>query len=101
PQPNPAVIAAQTRLQATQVQAQAGLQKAQLQEQAASQRAQAEVLHGALQNSEDRQVDMANIDSQVTRDLLKILAQIVAAQYKQDPGANAGQVLRDDLSSLE
>jgi len=101
PQPNPAVVAAQTRLQATQVQAQAGLQKAQIQEQGASQRAQAEVLHGALQGSEDRGVDMANIDSQVTRDLLKIIAQIVAAQYKQDPNANAGQVLRSDLASLE
>ena len=101
PQPNPAVVAAQTRLQAAQVQAQAGVQKAQMAEQGATARAQAEIGHAAIQGHEDRMVDMANIDSMVTQALLKLLAGVVAKQYQGDPNANAGQVLRQDLASLE
>lgn len=101
PQPNPAVIAAQTRLQATQAQAQAGVQKAQISAQAASQRAQAEVLHSAIQNKEDRMVNLAGLDAQMFEAIAKILAPIVAAQLKQDPSVNAGQVLRDDIAGLE
>lgn len=100
PQPNPAVIAAQTRLQATQVQAQAGVQKAQIAEQAASQRAQAEVVHFAIQSKEDRSVDMAGMDAQMFMALVKAIAPIVASQLKQDPSVNAGTVLRDDVAGL-
>lgn len=101
PQLNPAVVAAQTRLQATQVQTQGRIQTAQIAEQAASQRAQAEIGHAAIQSHEDRQVGMANIDSAIMQALLKILAPIVAAQLKQDPSVNAGQVLRQDVAGLE
>lgn len=100
PQPNPAVIAAQTRLQATQVQAQAGVQKAQIAEQAASQRAQAEVVHSAIQSKEDRSVDMAGMDAQMFMALVKAIAPIVASQLKQDPSVNAGAVLREDVAGL-
>lgn len=101
PQPNPAVVAAQTRLQATQVQAQAGVQKAQIAEQAASQRAQAEVVHSAIQSKEDRMVNLAGLDMQAFLAIAKIIAPIVAAQLKQDPSVNAGQVLREDIAGLE
>jgi hypothetical protein len=101
PQPNPAVVAAQTRLQAAQAQAQAGVQKAQIAEQAASQRAQAEVVHSALQSKEDRAVDMAGLDSQMFIALVRAIAPIVAAQLKGDPSVNAGAVLRADVGGLE
>ncbi len=101
PQPNPAVVQAQTRLQAAQVQAQAGLQKAQIQEQGAQARAQAEVTHAALQNREDRMVNLAGMDVQMFTEIAKILAPIVAAQLKQDPAVNAGTVLRQDIQGLQ
>ena len=101
PQPNPAVIAAQTRLQAAQVTAQAGIQKAQMSEQAASQRAQAEVAHAALQGREDRLTQLAGMDVDMAIQLIKAIVPIVAAQYKQDPSANAGEVLRQDVTALE
>ncbi len=101
PQPNPAAIQAQSRVQAAQITAQSKVQTAQLTEQGAAARAQAEIGHAAIQNHEDRMVDMANIDSVVAQSLLKILSGIVAKQYQGDPNANAGQVLRQDLASLE
>ncbi len=101
PQPNPAAIQAQSRVQTAQITAQSRVQTAQLQEQGAAARAQAEIGHAAIQGHEDRMVNMADIDSQVTQALLKILSGIVAKQYQGDPNANAGQVLRQDLGSLE
>ncbi len=101
PQPNPAAIQAQSRVQAARITAQSKVQTAQLAEQGAAARAQAEIGHAAIQNHEDRMVDMANIDSVVAQSLLKILSGIVAKQYQGDPNANAGQVLRADLASLE
>ncbi len=101
PQPNPQVIAAQSRVQTAQITAQSRVQTAQLQEQGSAARAQAEIGHAAIQGHEGRMVDMANVDAQVAQALLSILAKVVAQQYKQDPGANAGEVLRTDLESLE
>lgn len=101
PQPNPAIVVAQSRVEAAKVQAQAGVAKAQAETQAATARAQAEIAHSALQNHEDRQVTMAQTDSQMFVQLAKILATIVASQLKQDPSVNAGSVLRSDVQALE
>jgi len=105
PQPPPQLLAAQERTKQVGMQVEAGVQKAQAAEQAASQRAQAEVLHSALQNREDRMNELAGNDANMSMAVLqvlgKLLAPIIAAQYKQDPSANAGQVLRDDISGFE
>ena len=100
PQPNPAVQVAQIRATATQQQAQANVAKAQAETQSANARAQAEVAHAALQNREDRMVDMANIDMQGFIALARALAPIVAAQLKGDSQTNAGNVLRQDVGAL-
>src|SRR6185503_19141475 len=99
PQPPPQLLAAQERTKQVETQAQAGIEKAQIAEQAASKRAQAEVVHSAIQNKEDRAVDMAGMDMQAFIALGKLLTQIVASQLKQDPSVNAGQVLRQDIAS--
>lgn len=101
PQPNPAVIAAQTRLEAAKMQAQAGVAKAQAEQQAAGARAQAEITHAAIQNREDRLSDAMNMDGQMWQTLIKAIAPIVAAQLRQDPSVNAGEVLREDVTALE
>ena len=105
PQPPPQLLAAQERTKQVQMQVEASTQKAQAAEQAASERAQAEVLHSAIQNREDRMTQLAGNDMNMTMAIVqalgKLLAPIIAAQYKQDPSANAGQVLRDDIAGFE
>ena len=101
PQPPPQLLAAQERTKQVQMQAQAGVQKAQISEQGAQARAQAEVVHSAVQNKEDRAVDMAGLDASMFMALVRAMAPIVAAQLKGDESANAGQVLRQDVAGLE
>lgn len=104
PQPNPQVVAANARLKATEIQAKAGVTKAQIQEQGAKDRAQAEVLHGAIQNREDREMQNADRDANFSLQLLetlgKLIAPIVAKQLQGDPGVNAGEVVREDVEGL-
>ena len=123
PQQNPAVQVAQIRAQGqtalaqastarTQAQAQADMAKAQLQlqhdagqnQQQLQHEAQQnhnQMAHEAVQSSEDRQVQMAQADSQMWQTIVKALSPIVAAQLKGDPSVNAGQVLAQDVSAAE
>ncbi|MDE2101727.1 MAG: hypothetical protein KGL39_31060 [Patescibacteria group bacterium] len=110
PPPNPAVQAAQIRAQAVTTQAQAGVAKAQSQANADIAKAQAQLAHDAQQNhnqmahdalqgAQDRQVQMAQQDSAMWQTLVRALAPIIAAQLKQDPSVNAGEVLAQDVRS--
>ena len=101
PQQAPVVQAAQMRAHAAQAQAQASVQKANAEVQAAQAKGQREMLHDAVQQHEDRQVQMSQQDMQMVIAFIRALGPIVAAQLKQDPNVDAGQVLRRDLSSAE
>ncbi|MFM0292813.1 MULTISPECIES: portal protein [Paraburkholderia] len=123
PQPNPAVqvaqikekgamdraqLEAQTTAQQTQskqatenARLQGDLIKAQAAERSAQLHAQAEVLHSAHQSGADRDVQLAQINSQEWQTVFKVLGQIAASQLKQDPTANAGQVMNQDMSEVQ
>ncbi len=107
-----AVQVEQMRTQRTQQQAQmasqtdqarihADLMTAQAREQTARMQAQAEIQHGGIQASQDRDLEMAKMQSQEYQTLVKVIAQIVSQQLKQDPGPNAGQVLSADVGAFE
>ncbi|RKP56370.1 hypothetical protein D7S86_08195 [Pararobbsia silviterrae] len=81
------------RLQSQLVQAQASEQSARLQ-------AQAEILHSARQGGADRDIQMAQMQSQEMQTLIKAFAQVLAAQLRQDPGANAGAMMNQDVSEV-
>lgn len=63
-------------------------------------KADREMAHEVLQNQNDRQTEMAAIDSQMAMTLIKVLGQIVASQLKQNATADAGQVLKHDYDEL-
>jgi hypothetical protein len=63
-------------------------------------KAQGELAHAAVSGEHDRQVDMAQMESQFAQTLIKVIGQIVASQLKQDPGVNAGQTLSADYRSF-
>lgn len=60
-----------------------------------------QIVHEALQNEADRQLQAGANQNDVVLQLLKILGPIVASQLKGDEGANAGQVLAQDERALE
>ena len=95
----------QMRQQGKVIQLQGEVQKAQIDAATAREHAQAQLLHEAIQNREDRSVEMAGNDASMAMNVLqtlgKLLAPIIAAQYKQDPSANAGEVMREDIQALE
>jgi hypothetical protein len=122
PQPNP-------QLQVAQLKAQADMQKAQMQahttamqtqsqqaqenarlqsqliqaqaaERSAQLKAQAEILHSANQAGADRDVQMAQMQSQEWQTALKVIGQIVAQQLKQNAAADAGQMVNRDMSEI-
>src|SRR6185312_1525255 len=83
-----------SRLQSQLVQAQSGERRAQFQ-------AQTELLHSAQQGGMDRDVQAAQMQSAEFQTVFKALAQIVAQQLKQDPAADAGQVMNRDVSEVQ
>ncbi|MDE1828610.1 MAG: hypothetical protein KGH65_05620 [Candidatus Micrarchaeota archaeon] len=118
------------RIQAAQINAQAGLQKAKLQaqttqlqtqsqqaqkvaelqsqliqahasEQSAQMQAQAEILHTAGQNGADRDIQIAQMQSQFEQTLIKVIGAIVAQQLKQNAAADAGAMVNKDVSEVE
>ena len=101
PQPDPRVQAAQMKAQTDQQIAQMRLQGEQVKAQAQTQQAQAELLHGAQQGSQDRDMQMAQISSQEWQTVVKIIGQIVASQLKQDPAADAGQMVNQDVNEVQ
>ena len=119
PQPNPMV-------QVAQIRANTDMQKAQMADQRAGQQqqsqqaietvrsqadmararadqlsAQAELVHGAQQNAADRSLEMAQLNSQEFQTLVKVIGQIVAQQLRQDPAANAGAMVQQDVREVQ
>lgn len=82
------------RLQSQLVQAQAGERSAQIQ-------AQAEILHAGAQGGADRNVQLAQINSQEWQTLVKVIGQIVASQLKQNAGADAGAMINQDVNEVQ
>ena len=123
PQPNPAVQVAQIKEQgamqraqldakttAMQTQSEQATENAKLQsqliqaqagEQSARLKAQAEILHSTGQNGADRDVQMAQINSQEFQTVLKVIGQIVASQLKQNAAADAGQMVNHDVDEVQ
>jgi len=99
--PDPRIAAAQINAKTQQMKSQTDLQIAQGDQQVDKMRVQAEMAHEALQNREDRHVEMSKTDAKLFTDLAKILSTIVASQLKGDESADAGAVLRRDVQSLE
>lgn len=99
--PDPRIAAAQIKTQGDQQIEQMRLQAAQTKAQADTQQAQAELMHGAQQAHGDQQMQMAQINSQEWQTVVKIIGQIVASQLKQDPAADAGQMVNQDVSEVQ
>jgi hypothetical protein len=57
--------------------------------------------HDDHQAAHDRGLQLDANQSQVLMTLIKVLGPIIASQYKQDPSANAGQVLSSDVAAAE
>ena len=98
---DPRIAAAQMKAQSDQQIAQMRLQTEQVKAQAEQQQAQAEIVHGAQQNSQDRDMQMAEINSQEWQTVVKIIGQIVASQLKQNAAADAGQMVNHDVSEVQ
>jgi hypothetical protein len=58
-------------------------------------------VHAAEQSRNDQQIQMAQISSQEWQTVVKIIGQIVASQLKQDPAADAGQMVNQDVSEVQ
>jgi hypothetical protein len=82
------------RLQGDLVKAQAGERSAQL-------KAQAEIIQSMHQGGADRDIQMAQINSQEWQTVLKVMGQIVASQLKQDAAADAGAMVNQDMSEVQ
>lgn len=98
---DPRIASAQIKAQADQQIAQTRLRAEQVKAQADAQRAQAEVAHGAQQAQNDQAVQMAQINSQEWQTVVKIIGQIVASQLKQDPAADAGAMVNQDVNEVQ
>ncbi|MBR8343066.1 hypothetical protein KDX40_04850 [Burkholderia ambifaria] len=98
---DPRIAAAQMKVQSDQAIANTRLQTEQVKAQAEQQQAQAEVLHGAQQSAQDRDIQMAQINSQEWQTVVKIIGQIVASQLKQNAAADAGAIVNHDVSEVQ
>ncbi|MDN7993568.1 hypothetical protein QZM97_26165 [Burkholderia orbicola] len=98
---DPRIAAAQMKAQSDKEIAGMRLQTEQVKANAEQQQAQAEVLHGAQQNAQDREMQMAQINSQEWQTVLKVMGQIVASQLKQNAAADAGQMVNHDVSEVQ
>lgn len=56
--------------------------------------------HDVMQNSHDREIAVADQQSAQWQTLVKAFAQILAAQLKQNATADAGQLLKHDVSEM-
>jgi len=98
---DPRIASTQIKAQSDQAIANTRLQTEQVKAQAQAQQSQAELVHGAQQSSQDRDIQMAQISSQEWQTVVKIIGQIVASQLKQDPAADAGQMVNQDVSEVQ
>lgn len=111
PPPDPKIQVAQITAQSKQQQEQGQTQRALLQAkvdltQAQTQQVHEKTLedqktaHDVLQQSQDRQTDLAGLQSDQGIALMKIIGGIVAQQLKQNAEADAGAILKKDYSEV-
>ncbi|MEM5294235.1 hypothetical protein VSR82_07815 [Burkholderia sp. JPY481] len=98
---DPRIASAQIKAKSDQAIANVRLQTEQVKAQGELQQSQAELVHGAQQSSQDRDMQMAQISSQEWQTVVKIIGQIVASQLKQDAAADAGQMVNHDVSEVQ
>lgn len=98
---DPRIAAANIKMQGDQQIEQMRLQAAQFKAQAETTQAQAELAHGAQQAQMDANNQAAQINSQEWQTVVKIIGQIVASQLKQDPAADAGAMVNQDVSEVQ
>ena len=91
----------QSQQQQENMRLQSDLMQAQASERSAQLKAQAEIIHASQQGGADRDVQMAQTNSQEFQTVLKVIGQIVASQLKQDAAANAGAMINQDMSEVQ
>jgi hypothetical protein len=101
PPQDPRLGAAQIKADADKQIAGIRLQTEQIKAQSEQQQAQAELMHGAQQGQQDREMQMAQINSQEWQTMFRALAQIVASQLKQDAMADAGAMMNKDMGEVQ
>ena len=99
--PDPRIAAAQIKVQGDERIENMRLQAEQTKAQSATTQAQAELAHGAQQAAHERDTQAMQMQSAEFQTVFRALAQIVAAQLKQDPMADAGQVMNHDVSEVQ
>jgi hypothetical protein len=111
PPPDPKVQVAQITAQSAQAKEQAQTQRTLLQAKVDLTQAQTQQVHertledqktahDVLQQHQDRQTDLAGLQSDQGIALMKIIGGIVAAQLKQNAAADAGAILKKDYSEV-
>jgi hypothetical protein len=109
--PDPKVQVAQITAQSAQQKEQGETQRALLQAKVDLTKAQTQQVHektledqktahDVLQQSQDRQTEIAGHDKDMALTLIKVMGQIVAAQLKQNATADAGAVVKKDLGEV-
>jgi len=91
----------QSQQQQENMRLQSDLMQAQASERSAQLKAQAEIIHASQQGGADRDVQMAQVNSQEFQTVLKVIGQIVASQLKQNAAANAGAMIDQDMSEVQ
>ncbi|MEB2554056.1 portal protein [Burkholderia cenocepacia] len=101
PPQDPRLGAAQIKAESDKQIAGIRLQTEQIKADSERAQAQAELLHGAQQDQQDRDMQAAQINSQEWQTALKVIGQIVASQLKQDAMADAGAMVNKDMSEVQ
>jgi hypothetical protein len=101
PPQDPRLGAAQIKADADKQIAGIRLQTEQIKADSERAQAQTELMHGAQQGAQDREMQMAQINSQEWQTVVKIIGQIVASQLKQNAAADAGQIVNHDVSEVQ
>lgn len=91
----------QSDQQRTNMELQSDLMQSQAAERSAQLKAQAEIMHSANQGGADRDVQVAQMQSQEWQTIIKVIGQIVAQQLKQDAQADAGAMVNQDVSEVQ
>lgn len=99
--PDPRIAAAQIKASADQQIEGMRLQVEETRARSEEQRSQVELMHGAQQAQQDREAQLAQVQSQEWQTALKVIGQIVASQLKQDAMANAGQIVNQDMNEVQ
>jgi hypothetical protein len=91
--------ASQQQIEQMKTQSDQAIAQAQLQADQA--KAQAQIEHAALSTHSDRQMQQQDQHNQMMQTLIKAFASILTSQLKQQPDADAGKALADDVKEAD